>query len=204
VALLTARGRRRRDEAMVVVWGAPVGAAMLGAGALVATRGGPAVAPVVALLVGGVLLAWCGSTPWRSRVLSPRLGAVSGHRRSLVLCGLVAIGAGAAVVAALSRGDVEAVAVVIATGSAAAALAMATGAAFQWRFVPRSRARDASVLVVASVCVVGYPVVASTGAWWSPAPLLAPLVAAFLVGRGPVARSDAAAIAREPHEEERV
>jgi hypothetical protein len=199
VALLAARGRSRRREAIVSVWGAPVGAAVLGAGVLVVTRTSPAITPVVALVLSAVLLAWCGSPPWRSRVLSPRLGGLGGlggfggrggsWRRS-VLQGLGAVGVTAAVVAALARGEASAVAVVAAAGSAAGCVAMAAGTVRQWRFAPRARARDATALVVASVCVAVYPVAATEDAWWSVAPALVALVAALVVGRGPVARGD--------------
>jgi hypothetical protein len=196
VALLAARGRSRRREAIVSVWGAPVGAAVLGAGVLVVTRTSPAITPVVALVLSAVLLAWCGSTPWRSRVLSPRLGGFGGFggfgRRS-ALKGLGAVGVTAAVVAALARGEEAAVAVVAAAGSAAGCVAMAAGTVRQWRFAPRARARDATALVVASVCVAVYPVAATEDAWWSVAPALVALVAALVVGRGPVARGDRAA-----------
>jgi hypothetical protein len=160
------------------------------------TRTGPAITPVVALVLSAVLLAWCGSPPWRSRVLSPRLGGLGGlggfggfGRRS-ALKGLGAVGVTAAVVAALARGEEAAVAVVAAAGSAAGCVAMAAGTVRQWRFAPRARARDATALVVASVCVAVYPVAATEDAWWSVAPALVALVAALVVGRGPVARGD--------------
>jgi hypothetical protein len=192
-ALLATYGPRRRSDALLAVWGAPVAAGVLGAGALAFTRTGPKVAPIVALLFGSVLLAWCGSTPWRSRVLSPRLGTLGGRRRTLCLRVLCGVGVAAAVVAALTERDAERVAIMLATGCGTGAVAMATGAARQWTFVPRARARDATALVAASLCIAGYPVLVSTRASWSSAVILGASVVALVVGRSPVARSDVAA-----------
>jgi fatty acid desaturase len=78
---------------------------------------------------------------------------------------------------------------------------MATGAARQWTFVPRARARDATALVAASLCIAGYPVLVPTGAWWSSTVILVASVVALVVGRGPVTRSDGVAVEPESDEE---
>jgi hypothetical protein len=193
VALLTTRGRRRRSDLQLVVWAAPVAVGVLGAGALAVTHPGFAVAPIAVLLSAAVLLAWCGSTPWRSRVLSPRLGALGGRRRTLCLRVLGGVGAAATLVVSSTHDDTRMAVSALAIVCAAAVLAMAAGAVRQWRLAPRRRARDAAVLVVASTCLAGYPAAAAGGRWWSPAILCVAVTSALVVGRGPTAQADAIA-----------
>jgi hypothetical protein len=192
VALVLQDPGWRTREAMVPVWAAPIVAMVVGTGIAVATWREALPLPVLALALGAVALVWCGAPPWRSRVLSPRLGSLGGRGRRAVLGGLAAVAAACAVVAVVVGSGAAHPWVIGATVAAGTAAAMTAGAVRQWRFAPRARARDVAVLVGAAVLVAVYPVATAGGSWWSPVPLCVAVAGVLLVGRAPVARSDAA------------
>jgi hypothetical protein len=149
VVAVAAAPREGATEATRLAWSAPLCALVVGAGALAV--GAPAPIPALGIsllpIVAGAL-AWCGPTPWRSRVLSPRCGARRGRGR--VDCSW-ALAGGAIVVglaAVLTSGNVRVIGAICAVGLAEMLDAMALGATYQWRLAPRSRRRDAVVLIV--------------------------------------------------------
>ena len=150
-------------------------------------------APVVALVVGATALVWCGAPPWRSRVLSLRLGRVTRGGRRVTFLALAVVATAASVTAVVAHGSVAHAAMLGATVVGGAAVAMAGGAVRQWRLAPRARAQGAAVVVLAAVLVAVYPLAADGSRWWSPTPLLVALAAIVVTTRDSVARSDAAA-----------
>jgi hypothetical protein len=114
----------------------------LGASAAIAFAGG---AIVVSALVG----AWSGSTPWRSRFVSPRLAAEHGRGRQMVFLGLCAVALGGGIVSLTL--PVDRAITLVAIGAGTAATTMAAWATRQWRLAPRARAWSAGVLGLATV-----------------------------------------------------
>jgi hypothetical protein len=181
-------------EALRLVWTFPVAA--LGAGAAVVgitLTGLVAALPVGLVGLGALVVAWCGATPWRSRVLSRHLGALPGGGRTRLLLVLAAAAPAAAVWGCLADGNERVAAALVVVGTAELATAMALVATRQWRFATRARTRDATFLLAGAmgVAVAGVGVVSS--GWWS-VPLIALALAPVVtLGRRSVRRSDAAA-----------
>jgi hypothetical protein len=129
----------------------------------------------VALVVGGglgaclLVTAWWAAPPWTSGVL----GAVALSRRAprvgrrVVLVGT----AGAAVVTAvLARGvsgSARVVCVLMASAFVQCAVSMALVGVRQWRFAPRPRAWDATLLVLVAAGGLAYAAAALGGATWA-------------------------------------
>ena len=180
-----------RTEAMRMVWSLPLVALGVGAAVLTATADGRArVVPGALLGIGALAAAWCGATPWRSRVLSRRLGAVAGRGRAAVCVGGALAAFAATGAAFLVDGDVRVAAAVVVLGAGDIAAAMALTATRQWRFAPRTRARDAAFLVVASTLFALAGVGTARAEWWSvPAAAVAAAIT-MVFGRAAVARSD--------------
>jgi hypothetical protein len=180
-----------RGEGMRLVWAFPLGALGVGAAVLTAAADGWARAVPGALLgIGALAAAWCGATPWRSRVLSRRLGAVGGRGRAAVFQAGAVAALAATGVAFLVDGDGRVAAAVVVVGAGDIVAAMALAATRQWRFAPRAPARDATFLVAAAALCALAGVGAATAEWWS-APAVAVAVAiTIVIGREAVARSD--------------
>jgi hypothetical protein len=182
------------DEAMRLVWTLPVAALGVGAAVVgITLKGLVAALPVGLVGLGALVVAWCGATPWRSRVLSRHLGALPGGGRTRMLLVLAAAAPAAAVWGCLANGNERVAAALVVVGTAALATAMALAATRQWRFATRARRRDAALLLAGAmgVAVAGVGVVSS--GWWSVALVVLALVPASTFGRCSVARSDAAA-----------
>lgn len=192
-ALATAVARRgqRAAEARRLVWAAPVVAAAVGTAVLVGTADRAARnVTFVVLGVTAVAFAWCGATPWRSRVLSRGLAAVPGRGRSAFLVLAAAATTGAAGLAVACAGEARIAAAVATVGAGELAVAMALAATRQWRFSPRARGRDAAVLGAAAALVPVAAIAAVHGAGWSFPALAVAMTATVLVGRDAVGRSD--------------
>ncbi|HEY7106921.1 MAG TPA: hypothetical protein VH986_10985 [Acidimicrobiia bacterium] len=143
-----------------LLWTAPiVSAAIAFASVWFAIGDGGAVVFVLALVVVAVAVSAWGAPPWNSRRLGPWSARWHGGRRAaLAATALSSMACG--VVALLGPGWRDAW-VGAAGGLAAGAVAMAAVGARQWRFAPRSRRRDASVLAVAAlVALLVYPALA--------------------------------------------
>ncbi len=80
-------------------------------------------------------------------------------------------------------------------GAGDTAVAMALAATRQWRFAPRARARDTTLLVGAAVLVSVAGLGAADGSWWSLPVVVVGAAVTVAVGRRSVARSDAAGVA---------
>ena len=142
------------------------------------------------LAVGVVSSAW-GAPPWDSRVLARWGGRCRrGHRAALVAAVVLSLGCGAvAVASAAGRGAW----VAVAGGVAAAVTAMVLVGVRQWRFVPRRRRVDATVLVTAGlVAGLAYPPLALEREPWSLAVLAAVLGTAAGIGWSIARLADAA------------
>jgi hypothetical protein len=191
VVITVAGAAGARTEGMRLVWAFPLGALGVGAAVLTATADGRArVVPVALLGIGALAAAWCGATPWRSRVLSRRLGVVVGRGRAAVLqagalAALVATGA-----AFLVPNDLRMVAGVVVVGAGDIVAAMALTATRQWRFASRARVRDATFLVVAAALFALAGVGTATAEWWSVPAVAVAAAIAIVIGRDAVTRSD--------------
>ncbi len=176
-----------------VVWTAP-----LVCGAVAFGYVWRAVGPIGALVFvagfGATLLAtpFFGAPPWGSRVVGPWAArhGTRAQRAFLVVAAVLSLCLGIAA-CAVADGRLE-----LAAGAAAAAAAvagMAITGVRQWRFAPRSRARDAVVVLAsAAMAVVAYAPVAVDGSVWSVA-ILAVLLASSTAVAWPLARLAAVA-----------
>ena len=139
-----------------------------------------------------VAVAAYGAPPWGSRRIGPRIARR--HPRSQRA--LIAVVAGcslAGAVAASALDSTPALLVALSSASAAAVGAMTMNAVRQWRFSPRSRARDAVFVLVATIAtVLAYPALARDGHNWSVA-VLAALLAVLITIAWPLARLAASA-----------
>lgn len=149
--LVLARSRWR-GELVDLGWALPVLVAPIALAVVPSVGIAVAVASSGALLlVVAALGAWCGATPWRSRVLSRAGTHALGRGRTpvfLVLCGAVVVIAvfGLAQSAAIAERCAWPAVVLL-----ACAATMALWATRQWRLAPRARARQAAVLGAAVV-----------------------------------------------------
>jgi hypothetical protein len=195
VAVVAARRYRRGPEAASIAWTAPLAGVVVAGGVLLADVTTDAAAvPIVALSVVVAAVGWCGATPWRSRVVSRRLGAVRGGGRQTTLYAGCALAVGLGCAALVVRGDVALACAYGAVVLSEGATAMALVATRQWRFAPRARARDAALLVGAALALaVPYPLGVANREPWSIVPLAGALVTVVVVGRGSLGRSDEAA-----------
>ena len=191
VVITVAGAADARAEGMRMVWAFPLVALGVGAAALTATADGRArVVPCALLGIGALAAAWCGATPWRSRVLSRRLGAVAGRGRAAVCVGGALAAFAATGAAFLVDGDVRVAAAVVVLGAGDIAAAMALTATRQWRFAPRARARDATLLVVAATLFALAGVGTAMAEWWSVPAVAVATAITIVIGRDAVARSD--------------
>ena len=191
VVITVAGAADARAEGMRMVWAFPLVALGVGAAALTATADGRArVVPCALLGIGALAAAWCGATPWRSRVLSRRLGAVAGRGRAAVCVGGALAAFAATGAAFLVDGDVRVAAAVVVVGAGDIAAAMALTATRQWRFAPRARARDATLLVVAATVFALAGVGTAMAEWWSVPAVAVATAITIVIGRDAVARSD--------------
>lgn len=126
-----------------------------------------AVVFVVGMVATLVVTAFFGAPPWGSRVVGPWAARhrTRAQRAVLVVAAVLSLSLG---FAAGAVGDERVVLVAAGAAAAAAVATMAMTGVRQWRFAPRSRARDA-VLVLASAvtAVVAYPPLALHGSEWS-------------------------------------
>jgi hypothetical protein len=118
----------------------------------------------VLMVVVAALGAWCGATPWRSRVLSSACARTRTRGRTPVflgLCSAVVLFAACGLAASLpvTQRWWAAAAVVIGV----TANAMALSATRQWRLAPRARARETTILGATLGCWCGIGVLASGG-----------------------------------------
>jgi hypothetical protein len=171
-------------SALAVAWvalGAPGGALVFG------------VALGVAM---GAIGAW-GSPPWTSRWLGH---AVEHTRRRRIALAVVAATAFAAAIVALSvtdQGSGRTALVMVTLAGAQVDVAMAAVAVRQWRFAPRRRTFDASVLTLAGCgLLVGYPVLGLDGRISSVVLLVVLLVPVLVVAWPLGALADRAALRR--------
>jgi hypothetical protein len=180
-------------EVVRLVWTFPVAALGVAAGVVGVTLTGLAAAlPVGFVAVGALAVAWCGATPWRSRVLSRRLGTTPGRGRTSLLLLLAAAASVAAVWGCLAVGTGRVAAGLVVVGSGELATAMALAATRQWRFMPRARVRDATLLVAGAAAMAVAGVGVTSAVWWSVPVVVLALVPVVTFGRRSVVRSDAA------------
>ena len=192
VALAVARSTDVPREGMRLLWAFPLVALGATAGVLGAVGGDvPRGLPVLLLGLGAVAAAWCGAMPWRSRVLSRRLGVIAGRGRAATMGFAAALAVAAAVVAIGAAGDARSLAAVVVVGAGDTGVAMALAATRQWRFAPRARARDTTLLFGAAVLVSVAGIGAADAVWWSLPAVVVGAAATIAVGRRSVARSDA-------------
>ena len=155
-AMVLARSPWRR-ELVNLGWAAPLLVAPI-AVAVVPALGltAAAAASGALLLVLAALGAWCGATPWRSRVLSRAGAHALGRGRTpvfLVLCGAVVVAA------AIGLAQSSTIATPRCAWAAVALLAcaaiMALWATRQWRLAPRARVRQSALLgaAVVAACI---------------------------------------------------
>jgi hypothetical protein len=165
------------------VWTAPlVGVGIALAGVWVAVGALGAVALGLGLAAAFAAAAACGAPPWRSRTLGPLVArrGIAAPRVALVIAALVSLGLGCAVAV---TGSPHGGLVFGAAATAAAVAAMVMTAVRQWRFAPRRRIWDASIVMAAVlVVVVVYPRAAHDDGAWAFAILGAALGACLVVG----------------------
>ena len=191
VALAVARGTDVPREGLRLLWAFPLVALGATAGVLGAVGDVLRGLPVLLLGLGAVAAAWCGATPWRSRVLSRRLGVIAGRGRVATMGFAAASAVVAGVAAGVGSGDARTLAAVVVVGAGDTGVAMALAATRQWRFAPRARARDTTLLVGAAVLVSAAGIGAADAVWWSLPAVVVGAAATIAVGRRSVARSDA-------------
>jgi hypothetical protein len=81
-------------------------------------------------------------------------------------------------------------AALVVVGAGQLSVAMALTATRQWRFLPRARARDATLLIVAGALVAIAAIGVSNGAWWCLLVLAVGVALVLVVGRPVLANSD--------------
>jgi hypothetical protein len=190
VVLLAARARRRVEVA-ALVWTLPLAAVAVSAGLSPKIGGnGSVLLSFGAILAAGVFAAWCGSTPWRSRFVSLRLGRVAGRGRprrqaQILFVVAAAISGGIATLVHGLAADWCAWFMVV---SGEAACAMSLTATRQWRFTRRRRVRETTVAISGALGVL----VAGTA---GPTPTMLAVAVLLLIGgvvmvRGSVSLAD--------------
>jgi hypothetical protein len=184
-----------------VLWTAPLVCVAVALGdAWRAVGGFGAVLFGVGLAAVFVAVAACGAPPWGSRGVGPRVARH--HPRwqpaiIVVVAGCSFVGA----VIACTLDSAPELLVALTSASAAAVGAMAMSAVRQWRFSPRPRARDAILVLVATMtAVLAYPALARRGDVWSIA-VLASSLAVLVTIAWPLVRL-AAASAPTPERDE--
>ncbi|MFN8024839.1 MAG: hypothetical protein U0W40_00345 [Acidimicrobiia bacterium] len=191
VTLVGVRQGERVAETERVLWLFPVAAAGVVVAPVAGSLGdGWPVAAAAMLGLCVVAVAWCGATPWRSRVLSPSFGRVAGRGRTAVAAVALVVASGAALVAPLAHGDALAAVVMLAAGGGGGAIAMALVATRQWRFAPMARTRGVALLAVAVLLLATGSVAVATGDAWGAALVVAAAAVTWPTGRGSLTRAD--------------
>ena len=182
---LACLGLTQRRRA-IVGWCAPIVAVTAAAAALGEMFGGPGIAVFSALMVVTLVgsAAW-GAPVWRSRVLGRASSGSSASARTGLLVTGLALGASGAVGVVCTAGDARGAGMLLAVAATQIDVTLVMHGVRQWRFAPRRRTRDLTVLgSVGLVSIAVYPVVARAHGVASLA-LAVPLLALpVLVARG--------------------
>jgi hypothetical protein len=184
VAVIMVGSRPRLPALARAAWSLPlvaVASALAVAWAALGARSG---AVLFAIALGAALAAvvgW-GAPPWTSRLLVHAVGGARGRRCLLAVTAAVACAAAIVAPTTTGAGASRTVMVMLGLAVAEAAVAMAALAVRQWRFAPRRRAFDATLLaVVGSGLLVVYPVLGLDGSVWSVGVLVVLLVPTLIV-----------------------
>jgi len=187
-----------------VLWTAPLICVAVALGDVWRAVGGfGAVLFGVGLAAVFVAVAACGAPPWGSRRIGPRVA----RRHPRAQRAIIAVVAGCSLAGAFAACVLDSapeLMVALASASAAAVGAMAMNAVRQWRFSPRPRARDTTLVLSATLTtVLAYPVLAQSGDVWSIV-VLAGSLAVLVTIAWPLARLAASSAPTPPTPQERV
>jgi len=188
LVVVTVGSRPRGPELARVGWSLPLVAVASALAVAWAAAGARPGALLFAVALGGALAAvvWWGAPPWTSRALVDAVDRVRGRRVALAATAIMAVAAAMAVTVATGAGATRTVVVMLVLAGAEAVVAMAAVAVRQWRFAPRRRALDVTVLSVAGCgLLVGYPMLALDASAWSVV-MLAALLAPTLIVAWPL------------------